>query len=66
MFGKNGKIYCGLNYYMVKKSDFIMSGGTYGESPDGEAHGDSDERDGIFYGHAYSILAAYEVKLNNG
>lgn len=27
--------------------------------------GDTDERDGIFYGHAYSILAAYTIKVGN-
>lgn len=47
-----------------EKADFIMCAGTYpGEDSDGNLLGDAYERDGIFYSHAYSILAAYEVNV---
>lgn len=41
-----------------------MAASTYAEDPSGGMHGDDDARDGIFYMHAYSILAAYVVNLN--
>lgn len=44
--------------------DFIMCGATYGEDPTGTSVGDSEARDGIFYSHAYSILAAYELRVD--
>lgn len=35
-----------------------------GSTPEGDPElGDKDSRDGIFYCHAYSILAAYEVNI---
>jgi len=40
-----------------------MAGATYGENPDGDAVGDDEAKDGIFYSHAYSILAAYEINV---
>lgn len=41
-----------------------MCAGTYGFNEDYEEVGDDYDRDGIFYGHAYSILAAYEIMLD--
>lgn len=38
-----------------------MSAGSYGENPEGDEVGDTEARDGIFYGHAYSILSAFEI-----
>lgn len=40
-----------------------MAAASYGEDQDGNEVGDSEARDGIFYGHAYSVLAAYEVNI---
>jgi len=40
-----------------------MAGATYGEEPEGGSAGDSDSRDGIFYSHAYSILAAFHLQV---
>lgn len=48
---------------MGEKNNFIMCGATYGENPDGDMCGDSDSKDGIFYSHAYSILAAFLVNV---
>lgn len=41
-----------------------MCGGTYGEDPNGNVVGDTESRDGIFFSHAYSILAAYEITVD--
>lgn len=42
-----------------------MCGGTYsGKDKWGNyIEGDTETRDGIYYTHAYSILAAYEVEI---
>lgn len=42
-----------------------MTAGTYpGEDEYGNPLGDAYEKDGIYYSHAYSILAAYEVNVD--
>lgn len=41
-----------------------MCGATYGEDDDDCEMTDSENKDGIFYSHAYSILAAYEINLD--
>ncbi|KRW98699.1 hypothetical protein PPERSA_00287 [Pseudocohnilembus persalinus] len=45
---------------------FIMTAGTYAEDPSGQQLGDTYERDGIFYCHAYTLLGAYLVTLKTG
>ena len=37
-----------------KKMNYVMNYCNYGSN-------DSQEKDGIFYGHAYSLLSAFEV-----
>lgn len=42
-----------------------MAAGTYsGQDEYGNILGDAYQRDGIFYSHAYSILAAYQVEVD--
>lgn len=47
---------------MGETNNFIMCGSTYAEL-DGEDYCDAYEIDGIFFAHAYSILAVYEVNV---